>query len=716
MAFKLQMNWQTTLLNHKRKTGPPLGLRNQGNTCYLNSVLQCLTYTPPLANFCLNHLHTSHCDIALEGCKKRDCAFCIIEKRIARSLSTELTLDTPAKINNCLRIFADHFRCGRQEDAHEFLRYVIDACHNTCLKLKKLSGKGGELLNDNTVVKEIFGGALQSQVKCLSCGNESNKVDEIMDISLDVVRSSSVKDALHKFFQPEVLDGNNKYKCENCKKLVAARKQMSILQAPNVLVIQLKRFDGIFGGKIDKDIAFEEVLVLSSYICKATKDLHPDYKLFGTIVHSGYSPESGHYYAYVKDAMGRWYCCNDSFVTLSSLQEVLSEKVYILFFSRTTQRPSPTGTNISFNGMKSSASNGTKSCASNGIKSSASNGTKSCTLNGTKSFISNGTKSGISNGTKPCISNGTKPHISNGNGNVIIKNQKTVHSDKDESKLVVDDSLVKSSSNIPRVVRVQMKFSLGTSGSKRVSANSDLKSNMFKDQAMTKDGEMRHTNHMEGHESKKTLLRSSTHDNCSAKDKKTDSNSDSTQRCVSSSDENKTPILNLPSQTSCPHGSLEMKSGLTIVRKSDSNGMQNGVSSYTASSGSKRKSYDENDHCILLSQTLDSCGKLREFRHDLQMEASSNLRSCGWSDEVYSFMHARKKLHVLGESSQLKESELKKKLIAEAKSKFVAQTIWAVCKHHHKKFDSEDLVVLGGNVDWNYIFQLVFANGNTAVT
>lgn len=74
---------------------------------------------------------------------------------------------------------------------------------------------------------------------------------------------------------------------------------MSILQAPNVLVIQLKvvyswnnavflmflhtwyfaycivsngqRFEGIFGGKIDKAIDFEEVLVLSSYMCKASQ-------------------------------------------------------------------------------------------------------------------------------------------------------------------------------------------------------------------------------------------------------------------------------------------------------------------------------------------------------------------------------------------------------------------------------------------------------------
>lgn len=151
----------------------------------------------------------------------RDCPFCILEKWIARSLSVELTLDAPSKIQSCLRIFAEHFRYGRQEDAHEFLRYVIDACHNTCLRLKKLqqrrcNSKGGDQTagSSSTVVKEIFGGALQSQVKCLSCGNESNKVDEIMDVSLDVLLSNSLKEALQRFFQPEVLDDNNKYKCD----------------------------------------------------------------------------------------------------------------------------------------------------------------------------------------------------------------------------------------------------------------------------------------------------------------------------------------------------------------------------------------------------------------------------------------------------------------------------------------------------------------------
>jgi ubiquitin carboxyl-terminal hydrolase 36/42 len=122
----------------------------------------------------------------------------------------------------------------------------------------------------------------------------------------------------------------------------------------------------------------------------------PVYNLFGSIVHSGFSPDSGHYYAYVKvlkysftslftsiplfyflldnnwnlqhlqDAIGRWYCCNDSHVSLSSSQNVLSEKVYILFYilSSKTQKPSTNG--YSSAAVKSFSTNG------NGITSATS--------------------------------------------------------------------------------------------------------------------------------------------------------------------------------------------------------------------------------------------------------------------------------------------------------------------------------------------------------
>lgn len=56
--------------------------------------------------------------------------------------------------------------------------------------------------------------------------------------------------------------------------------------------------------------------------------------------------------------MGRWYCCNDAYVSLATLEEVLSEKVYILFFSRTKQRPASSSACLPPNEVKSQDCNG----------------------------------------------------------------------------------------------------------------------------------------------------------------------------------------------------------------------------------------------------------------------------------------------------------------------------------------------------------------------
>lgn len=295
--------------------------------------------------------------------------FCVLERQIARLLRADAgALDSPAKIIRCIPLFAEHFRWGRQEDAHEFLRYVVDACHTAGLRMRKrlpaavANGNCGEEEGRGQgacmVMRETFGGALLSQVKCLVCKGESNKTDEIMDISLDLPGSSSVADALARFFQPEILEGANKYSCERCKKLTSARKQMFILRSPKVLVIQLKRFEGINGGKINRNIEFKEALVLSDFMYNKNQDSQPAYNLFGCIVHSGLSPESGHYYAYVKDAIGRWFCCNDSHVSLSSSQNVLSEKVYILFYILNSKNQKPSTNGYSSTAAKSFSTNG----------------------------------------------------------------------------------------------------------------------------------------------------------------------------------------------------------------------------------------------------------------------------------------------------------------------------------------------------------------------
>ncbi|KAJ6728133.1 UBIQUITIN CARBOXYL-TERMINAL HYDROLASE [Salix koriyanagi] len=614
---KLQMSWQPSLLSQKRKNGPPLGLKNLGNSCYLNSVLQCLTYTPPLANFCLRLQHSSRCDSVANGDRKKDCPFCILEKRIVRSLSLDLTLDEPAKIQSCLKIFAEHFRCGRQEDAHEFLRYVIDACHNTCLRLKKLRRKGIEN-GGASVVKEIFGGALQSQVKCLCCNYESNKVDEIMDISLDVLNSYSVSDAMQKFFQPEVLDGNNKYKCENCKKLVAARKQMSILQAPNVLVIQLKRFEGIFGGKIDKAIAFKEFLILSSFMSKTSQDPQPEYNLFGTIVHSGYSAESGHYYAYIKDAIGRWYCCNDSFVTVSTLQEVLSEKVYVLFFSRTNQRPASTASSFASYGVKSRESNG---CVE--FKSS---------------------KAAV-----PLKALLTKPQV--------------------EQSSKKDISVMSKIDRVPSSPPV--KFSIcGNSGSKSTPLSINGKVDHLKGQNKEMNGNVKAMVRVEKCDNDVSTV---TISNGFEKHKNVDAVEGENCHAFATASENghsQNGAFNSVKPLVCDSNGTASK--VTTGRGLHHLELQNGgMKSCADISGLKRKLKD--DTCILLAQDAQSLAKVEDFKEVLKQQASLILGSCGLFDEVYDFMRSRKRLCVQEEGNKPSGIELKNTLIADAKRTFISQ-------------------------------------------
>ncbi|KAK9674266.1 hypothetical protein RND81_12G222100 [Saponaria officinalis] len=639
---RIQLNWMTNLL--KRKNGGPLGLKNLGNSCYLNSVLQCLTFTPPLANFCLSNQHSSFCASADPG-RKRDCPFCLLEKRIVRSLSIDLTLDAPAKILNCLRIYSENFKSGRQEDAHEFLRYVIDACHDTCVRLRKLqqqhakkssNGIGGDSFSSNTIVKDIFGGALQSQVKCLSCGNESNKVDEIMDICLEISGCSSLKDAMKKFFQAEILDGNNKYKCERCKKLVTAKKQMSVLQAPNVLVVQLKRFEGIFGGKIDRVIAFEEILVLSSFMCKASQDPHAEYSLFATIVHSGYSPESGHYYAYIKDAVGRWYCCNDAYVTLSTLQEVLMEKAYILFFTRTSQRPVSADTATVSNGVKSHAI------------TAVSNGAKSHTI----STVSNGVKSHASNGNIMCKSPKDaaplKPvNINSSNAPFF-------------SKVVPVASKVKDVSTV-----LQDKFNgYANSCSKSDSPSYDGTADLQKDPVVC--------NGKNFHAVSKQLngngICSSAHDkenHINGKQKA----AGSTKDLVNGNGHIQKGYVGFQREDQHKDTGVKVKKivGKMPMNGAISDGSRNGQ---VGISGTKRK-FEDKDQCILLAKDTESRTRVERFKEDLREEALSVLQSCGWTDQLCKYMRSRKR-SCIDSCTSTETIEQKKALIADAKTQFIS--------------------------------------------
>ena len=315
------------------KIGP--GLHNLGNTCFCNAVLQCLTYTAPLANFCLSREHTNRLGNGADNGKYD--ALLAIEKHVMNAFGSEKGAIRPTTIVNNLKKIGPRLKVGRQEDAHEFTRLLIEGMHLADLGACRFTASPYSRPAQTGVLHSIFGGHLRSQVHCESCKFNSNTYDAFLDLSLEIRKANSVMDALKSFTKIEVLDGANKYKCSSCGCKTRATKCFSLHRTPYVLQLHLKRFETQWGGhsaKISRHISFPMTLSVEEFMSKGEESTASTltYSLYGVVVHSGHSVRSGHYLAYVKNSNGVWYEMDDDQVRSVSATTVMKQQAYMLFY------------------------------------------------------------------------------------------------------------------------------------------------------------------------------------------------------------------------------------------------------------------------------------------------------------------------------------------------------------------------------------------------
>ncbi|KAF8117780.1 hypothetical protein N665_0008s0125 [Sinapis alba] len=312
----------------------PCGLINSGNNCFANVVFQCLMFTPPLTTYFLQRHHSRACP------NKEQCFTCGFENLVLKATEGKSSL-SPNGLLSQLQNIGISLGNGKQEDAHEFLRFVVDTMQSVCIKASEYDMPKTRKLEDTTLIGLTFGGYLRSKIKCMKCQEKSERREKMMDLTVEIDGDiSTLEDALRRFTRTELLDGENKYKCGRCKSYERAKKKLKITEPPNVLTIALKRFQSGKFGKLNKLVRFPETLDLAPYVSGGNEKSH-DYKLYGVIVHLDImnAAFSGHYVCYIRNSQNKWYKADDNTVGTSDVERVLTKGAYMLFYARCSPMP-----------------------------------------------------------------------------------------------------------------------------------------------------------------------------------------------------------------------------------------------------------------------------------------------------------------------------------------------------------------------------------------
>jgi ubiquitin C-terminal hydrolase len=225
---------------------------NFGNTCYLNSVLQCFIYNKKFK----------------EIIKNNSSPFIDCLKRIIENIDLTDNNENIADIIDIREIYKFFpFKRFEQQDAHECIIVFL------------------ELLKE--IPFHLYHGQTKTTIHCLNCKTVKHVFEDFNSINLNV-NSNNLVDIFVKYLDTEVTsDLDNLYFCETCKSNQEYEKKIHLHKLPQTLILVLKKYTASFTLTEVPD----KLKIKENGIVK-------DYKLSSSINHTG-SMYYGHYTTYV---------------------------------------------------------------------------------------------------------------------------------------------------------------------------------------------------------------------------------------------------------------------------------------------------------------------------------------------------------------------------------------------------------------------------------
>ena len=325
------------------------GLVNRGNTCFLNTSIQCLSHIMPLTDYFVNDSYLEYITR-----NKKEFRLCKQYAILMKGFWEESCIVDPESFHRTFQNSNEYFSNYDQHDCQEALSIILDAIHESLTYEVDITHRGvienemdkfmvdsinnwsKSFNNKYSIIVDLFFGQFVSYITDVETNKTISYNFEHFNILNVPINGRNIYECLNNFIKPEELE--RPYLNETDKKEYRVKRQIKISKIPQYLIIVLKRFR-FNGSRYIKNpdlLSFPiNNLDISRYVegydqYNAIMDL----KCIGC--HSG-GIDSGHYYAVCKHVNNNWYEFNDknrNAVNIHSILPMIYQNSYILIYEK----------------------------------------------------------------------------------------------------------------------------------------------------------------------------------------------------------------------------------------------------------------------------------------------------------------------------------------------------------------------------------------------
>jgi len=317
-----------------------VGLKNRGNTCYLNTAIQCLYNVNLLTEYLCTHeyiddLKNRFCSLRKSKSNIKEILLTKEYAKLINAMTISLTPIEPKTFHETLQTHDSRFSGYEQQDSQEVLSIIIDQLHEALKYKASIEYEGVErneldkimveslmnwkenLNNQYSYIADLFFGQYVNEIISLEENNMNKIVSKRFELFNTIsipIYGNTLNDSLSKYFEKEILE--SKYFDEKRNTYIKAYKHIKISIIPKYLIIILKRYKNDERGytiKSNNLIRFPfENLDMSTY-CEGYESFKCNLNLISIGCHHG-GLTGGHYYAICKNKNNKWYKHDDESV------------------------------------------------------------------------------------------------------------------------------------------------------------------------------------------------------------------------------------------------------------------------------------------------------------------------------------------------------------------------------------------------------------------